>query len=334
MGWLPWFILLINQLFVFLGGGGTTLLSEKIHIMRQFWEYELGRGGLLQSVTPFQNKTDDPVWVRWKNRWRCASLFPWYTQLRLFPPRTCCGSSSRRNPNWTTWWVLDVSNISNSAWIESIRVLRNQTHINFYQNWKYWVCFIASHISIKEVSSICAFYSCYKKAAPGSFLMSKITKFTKTTFRALAGSRKMEVPPTPTHHTPQPHTTHHAPHTTRPPHPTPLILYLNWRSPTFRCAPLTAWGSHQSNNKYRRKVFTILEKNTLKKKDWKYSKNGATPTTPWHFSKNNFLLFMMLMLSFFCVGKPMSIGACCLLAINTKTTSKLNNFITLNISQM
>ena len=221
MGWLPWFILLINQLFVFFGGRGTTLLSEKIHIMRQFWEYELGRGGLLQSVTNFQNKTDDPVWVRWKNRWRCASLFPWYTQLRLFPPRTCCGSSSRRNPNWTTWWVLDVSNISNSAWIESIRVSRNQTHINFYQNWKYWVCFIASHISIKEVSSICAFYSCYKKAAPGSVLVSKITKFTKTTFRALAGSRKMEVPPTPTHHTPQPHTTHHAPHTTPPPHPTP-----------------------------------------------------------------------------------------------------------------
>ena len=67
-----------------------------------------------------------------------------------------------------------------------------------------------------------------------------------------------------THHNHTPHTMHHIPLA----HPTPhhIILYLNWRSPTFRCAPLTAWGSHQSNNKYRRKVFTILKKNTLKKK--------------------------------------------------------------------
>ena len=209
-----------------------------------------------------------------KNRWRCASLFPRYTQLRLFPPRTCCGSSSRRNPNWTTWWVLDVSNISNSAWIESIRVSRNQTHINFYQNWKYWVCFIASHISIKEVSSSYAFYSCYKKAAPGSVLVSKITKFTKTTFRALAGSRKMDVPPTTTHHIPLAHPTPHH-----------IILYLNWRSPTFRCAPLTAWGSHQSNNKYRRKVFTILEKNTLKKRRLKIQQKRSHTNDPLAFFK-------------------------------------------------
>ena len=155
------------------------------------------------------------------------------TQLRLFPPRTCCVSSSRRNPNWTTWWVLDVSNISNSAWIERIRVSRNQTHINFYQNWKYWVCFIASHISIKEVSGI-SFYSCYKKAALGSFLMSKITKFTKTTFRALAGSRKMDVPH-PTSHTthttdniPQPHTVPHTTyHSPTPPHPLSFCIWID-----------------------------------------------------------------------------------------------------------
>ena len=275
-----------------------------------------------------------------KKRWRCASLFPWYTQLRLFPPRTCCGSSSRRNPNWTTWWVLDVSNISNSAWIESIRVSRNQTHINFYQNWKYWVCFIASHISIKEVSSICAFYSCYKKVAPGSVLVSKITKFTKTTFRALAGSRKMDGSPTPTHHTPQPqpqpHTIHHTPHTTPPPNPTlhRIILYLNWRSPTFRCAPLTAWGSHQSNNKYQRKVFTILEKNTLKKRRLKIQQKQSHTNNPLVFFNEYFLLFMMLMLSFFCVGKPMSIGVCCLLANKTKATSNLKDLITSNTSQM
>ena len=135
-----------------------------------------------------------------------------------------------------------------------------------------------------------------------------------------------------THHNHTPHTMHHIPLA----HPTPhhIILYLNWRSPTFRCAPLTAWGSHQSNNKYQRKVFTILEKNTLKKRRLKIQQKQSHTNNPLVFFNEYFLLFMMLMLSFFCVGKPMSIGVCCLLANKTKATSNLKDLITSNTSQM
>ena len=228
--------------------------------------------------------------------------------IRLFPPRTCCVSSSRRNPNWTTWWVLDVSKISNSAWIERIRVSRNQTHINFYQHWKYWVWFIASQIYIKGGTMHLCISFLLQKGRARILSYVKNHQIYKDDIQSPCW---IEEDGRPTHsHTPHNHTLlttyhnhNHTPHATYHNHtPHHIIHYLNWRTPTSRCAPLTAWGSHQSNNKYRQKVFTILEKNTLWKKRLKIQRKLSHTNTPLAFFSEYFLLFMMLMLSFFCVG--------------------------------
>ena len=137
MGWLALFMLFTNQLFVILGAGGLHYYRKKSILSDNFREMSQGEGGPYNLWPLFKirlmirygsdEKIDEDMHL-------CSP-----TQLRLFPPRTCCVSSSRRNPNWTTWWVLDVSKISNSAWIERTRVSRNQRHINFYQNLKHCV---------------------------------------------------------------------------------------------------------------------------------------------------------------------------------------------------
>ena len=56
--------------------------------------------------------------------------------------------------------------------------------------------------SLTHIKHLCMLFLLQKGRARILSHFSKITKFTKTTFRAHAGSRKMDVPPTPTHHTP------------------------------------------------------------------------------------------------------------------------------------
>ena len=64
MGWLALFMLFTNQLFVILGAGGLHYYREKSILSGNFGKMSCGEKGPLHSVTTFQNKTDDPVWVR------------------------------------------------------------------------------------------------------------------------------------------------------------------------------------------------------------------------------------------------------------------------------